>query len=119
MAALRWGICSAGKISHDFLVGLEALPEEHKAVAVAARSKESAAKLAAVHNISQCYGSYEELAADPNVSKPGDSLGPLENLKVVEPPYFCPHFLPHPMLHLFYFFKVILVMVWCIPGLSE
>jgi len=69
MAALRWGICSAGKISHDFLVGLEALPaEEHKAVAVAARSKESAAKLAETHGISQYYGSYAELAADPNVS---------------------------------------------------
>ena len=32
--ALRWGICSAGKISHDFVVGLKTLPEtSHKVVA--------------------------------------------------------------------------------------
>jgi predicted dehydrogenase len=41
--ALRWGICSAGKISHDFVVGLKSLPEtEHQVVAVAARSLDSA-----------------------------------------------------------------------------
>ncbi len=68
MAPLRWGICAAGKISHDFLVGLNTLPEYHKAVAVAARSKESAAKLAQMHSVPKHYGSYAELAADADVS---------------------------------------------------
>ena len=43
MAALRWGICSAGKISHDFVVGIKTLPStSHSIVAVAARSLDSA-----------------------------------------------------------------------------
>ena len=66
--ALRWGICSAGKISHDFLVGLKTLPEtSHKVVAVAARSLDSAQSFAATHSIPRSYGSYDELAADPEV----------------------------------------------------
>ena len=68
MATLRWGICSAGKISHDFIVALKTLPESsHQIVAVAARSLESATRLATTHNIPKSYGSYEELAADPNI----------------------------------------------------
>ena len=68
MAALRWGICSAGKISHDFLVGLKALPEtSHSIQAVAARSLESAQAFATKHAIPRAYGSYEELAKDPKL----------------------------------------------------
>uniref|UniRef100_A0A1X7UZZ8 Trans-1,2-dihydrobenzene-1,2-diol dehydrogenase n=1 Tax=Amphimedon queenslandica TaxID=400682 RepID=A0A1X7UZZ8_AMPQE len=68
MAALRWGICSAGKVSHDFLVGLKALPEtSHSILAVAARSLESAQAFATKHSIPQAYGSYEELAKDPQL----------------------------------------------------
>ena len=66
--ALRWGIFSAGKISHDFVVSLGTLPEtEHKVVAVGARSLEAAQKFAATHGIPHAYGSYEEVAADADV----------------------------------------------------
>ncbi|XP_047436433.1 trans-1,2-dihydrobenzene-1,2-diol dehydrogenase-like [Mugil cephalus] len=66
--ATRWGICSAGKISHDFTLGLKSLPvEDHQIVAVAARKLEDAQGFAKKHSISQAYGSYEELAKDPNI----------------------------------------------------
>ncbi|MEQ2257155.1 hypothetical protein ILYODFUR_031687 [Ilyodon furcidens] len=66
--ATRWGICSAGKISHDFTVALKTLPaEDHQVVAVAARKLEDAQEFARKHSISRAYGSYEELARDPEV----------------------------------------------------
>uniref|UniRef100_A0A8D3A7F1 Trans-1,2-dihydrobenzene-1,2-diol dehydrogenase n=1 Tax=Scophthalmus maximus TaxID=52904 RepID=A0A8D3A7F1_SCOMX len=66
--ATRWGICSAGKISHDFTVALKSLPaEDHQVVAVAARRLEDAQGFARKHSISRAYGSYEELAKDPDV----------------------------------------------------
>ncbi|XP_017279094.2 trans-1,2-dihydrobenzene-1,2-diol dehydrogenase [Kryptolebias marmoratus] len=66
--ATRWGICSAGKISHDFSVALKTLPaEDHQVVAVAARRLEDAQEFANKHSIHQAYGSYEELARDPNI----------------------------------------------------
>ena len=68
MTAIRWGILSAGAISHDFVVALKTLPEsEHKVVAVAARSLESAQKFAAKHGIPRAYGSYAELESDAEV----------------------------------------------------
>ena len=67
--SLRWGICGAGKISHDFVVGVSTRSEsEHQVVAVASRSLESAAKFAGVHGIQRYYGSYEDLANDKEVS---------------------------------------------------
>jgi len=70
MAALKWGICAAGLVSHDFVVGLKSLPEsEHQVVAVAAGSSlDSARTFATRHSIPQAYGSYQELAADPQVT---------------------------------------------------
>ncbi|KAM7015728.1 trans-1,2-dihydrobenzene-1,2-diol dehydrogenase-like [Tautogolabrus adspersus] len=66
--ATRWGICSAGKISHDFTVALKTLPpEDHQIVAVAARKLEDAQEFAKKHSIPKVYGSYEELARDPDV----------------------------------------------------
>ncbi|CAN9506760.1 unnamed protein product [Ophioblennius macclurei] len=66
--ATRWAICSAGKISHDFTVALRTLPaQDHQVVAVAARKLEDAQEFAKKHNIPQAYGSYEELAKDPNI----------------------------------------------------
>ncbi len=67
--AIRWGICSAGKISHDFVVGLKSLPDsEHQVVAVAAsRSLEPATKFAETHSIPRAYGSYQELSRDSEV----------------------------------------------------
>lgn len=67
-ACLRWGICGAGKISHDFVVGVKTRPcNEHQIAAVAARSAESAGRFAETHDIERFYGSYEELAKDTEV----------------------------------------------------
>uniref|UniRef100_A0A8C2SWC4 Trans-1,2-dihydrobenzene-1,2-diol dehydrogenase n=1 Tax=Coturnix japonica TaxID=93934 RepID=A0A8C2SWC4_COTJA len=61
-------IFNAGKISHDFLVALRTLPaEEHIAVAVAARELTRAQQYAKLHGVERAYGSYEELARDPQV----------------------------------------------------
>lgn len=66
--ATRWGICSAGKISHDFTVALKTLPpEDHQVVAVAARKLDDAQTFAKKHDIPHTYGSYEEMSRDPNV----------------------------------------------------
>ncbi|XP_061444670.1 trans-1,2-dihydrobenzene-1,2-diol dehydrogenase-like [Rhineura floridana] len=66
--AVRWGICSAGKISHDFIVALKTLPpEDHKVVAIAARELKRSQEYAKHHGIPKAYGSYEELAKDPDV----------------------------------------------------
>uniref|UniRef100_A0A8C9FI38 Trans-1,2-dihydrobenzene-1,2-diol dehydrogenase n=1 Tax=Pavo cristatus TaxID=9049 RepID=A0A8C9FI38_PAVCR len=59
---------ATGKISHDFLVALRTLPaEEHLAVAVAARDLTRAQQYAQLHGVARAYGSYEELAGDPQV----------------------------------------------------
>ncbi|XP_034076671.1 uncharacterized protein LOC117549146 isoform X1 [Gymnodraco acuticeps] len=66
--ATRWGICSTGRFSHDFTVALKTLPhEDHQVVAVAARELEDAQQFATKHSISRVYGSYEELARDPDI----------------------------------------------------
>nr|CAB3220834.1 trans-1,2-dihydrobenzene-1,2-diol dehydrogenase-like [Phallusia mammillata] len=66
--ALRWGICSAGKISFDFVVALQSLPaSEHQVEAVAAQRLESAQSFAKDHNIPRAYGSYEELSKDADI----------------------------------------------------
>jgi dihydrodiol dehydrogenase / D-xylose 1-dehydrogenase (NADP) len=68
--ATRWGIASAGKISHDFVTALSTLPpEEHQVVAIAAQQLDRAKIFAAEHNIPVAYGSYEELAKDPDVGE--------------------------------------------------
>ncbi|XP_044137612.1 trans-1,2-dihydrobenzene-1,2-diol dehydrogenase-like [Bufo gargarizans] len=66
--ATRWGICSAGKISNDFVVALQTLPaQDHQAVAVAARDLNRAKQFAQNHNIPKAYGTYEELAKDLDI----------------------------------------------------
>ncbi|XP_069803806.1 trans-1,2-dihydrobenzene-1,2-diol dehydrogenase-like [Dendropsophus ebraccatus] len=66
--ATRWGICSAGKISNDFVVALQTLPaQDHQAVAVAARDLSRAKEFAQNHSIPKAYGTYEELAQDPDI----------------------------------------------------
>lgn len=68
MAPLRWGIASAGKISNDFCAALTTLPEDdHKVVAVAARSEQSAKEFADTFGIAKFYCGYEKLAADSDV----------------------------------------------------
>ncbi|NWZ01831.1 DHDH dehydrogenase, partial [Loxia curvirostra] len=64
----RWGICSAGAISHDFVLALRTLPPaEHTVVAVAARDLGRARGFARRLGVPRAYGSYEELARDPGV----------------------------------------------------
>ena len=68
MMCLRWGICGAGKISHDFVVGLKTQPvTEQCVVAVSARSIDSAFEFASRHGVEKHYGSYKELAMDTEV----------------------------------------------------
>lgn len=66
--ATRWGLCSAGKICHDFSVALRTLdPKHHQIVAVAARDLQHAENFAKRHHIPRAYGSYDALAKDPDV----------------------------------------------------
>ncbi|XP_043216644.1 trans-1,2-dihydrobenzene-1,2-diol dehydrogenase-like isoform X3 [Amphibalanus amphitrite] len=68
-SAIRWGILSTGKISHDFVTAVRSLaPEENqKVTAVAARQLEKAQEFAKCHNIEKAYGSYPELIADGDI----------------------------------------------------
>lgn len=66
--ALRWGIASAGNIAHDFVNAVGTLSkDEHQVVAVAARDLSRAEDFAKRFDIPKAYGSYLELAQDPNV----------------------------------------------------
>lgn len=66
--ALRWGIVSSGKISHDFVSALASLPEtEHQVVAVGARSGSNAENFAKLHNIPKGYEGYTKIAEDPDI----------------------------------------------------
>ncbi|XP_003465577.1 trans-1,2-dihydrobenzene-1,2-diol dehydrogenase isoform X2 [Cavia porcellus] len=65
---LRWGIVSAGLISNDFTTVLNSLPSsDHQVVAIAARELSRAQEFARKHCVPRAYGSYEELAQDPDV----------------------------------------------------
>jgi len=63
---VRWGILGTGKIANDFTNSLR-VAEHAEVVAVGSRTKESAEKFAEKHHIPKAYGSYEELAKDPEV----------------------------------------------------
>lgn len=66
--ALRWGIAGAGSVSHDFASVVDTLSsDEHKIVAVGARDLGRATEFAERFNIPTAYGSYLELARDPNI----------------------------------------------------
>ncbi len=74
--ATKWGIVGTGKIASDFANALSTLPgENHAVVAVAARKADVAKKFAqrflaaADREAPSCktYGSFQELAKDPEV----------------------------------------------------
>jgi len=66
--ATRWGIASSGKICSDFVTAMKALPEgDHRLVAVGARALDRAQAFAKTHGVEKAYGSYQELANDPDV----------------------------------------------------
>lgn len=64
---IRWGILSTGHIASVLTRDLALLPEEAEVVAVGSRSLDKAQGFAAEHQIPRAYGSYAELAADPEV----------------------------------------------------
>lgn len=63
---IRWGFLAPGGISHKFVKGLSSL-KDAQVVAVGSRSRERASDFASQYNIAKAYGSYEELANDPDV----------------------------------------------------
>ncbi|OXM47454.1 Gfo/Idh/MocA family protein [Amycolatopsis alba] len=66
MKNLRWGLLAAGTIAAEFAAGVE--ESKHGVLeAVAARSGDRAAEFANRFEIPKCYGSYEDLLADPDV----------------------------------------------------
>lgn len=65
MTGLRWGILATGGIAHAFTKDLTTAGLTVSAVG--SRGIESAERFAAEHGIPRAHGSYEELAADPDV----------------------------------------------------
>jgi len=63
---IRWGILSTGNIAGKFANALASLPDA-ELVAVASRNAEKAIAFAKNHKIPRAYGSYEELANDPDI----------------------------------------------------
>ncbi len=63
---IRWGLIGLGLISRKFANGLAFAPDA-EIYAVASRSQDKADAFGAEYGASKCYGSYEELARDPNV----------------------------------------------------
>ncbi|CAN5450147.1 Gfo/Idh/MocA family oxidoreductase [soil metagenome] len=63
--AVRWGILATGRIAHTFAADLALVPDA-TLVAVGSRSPASASAFTDTHGGTP-YGSYEELAADPDV----------------------------------------------------
>jgi predicted dehydrogenase len=66
MQKIRWGVLGPGSIAKQFARGLQVLPDA-ELVAVGSRSLEKAQAFAAEFKASRVYGSYEALAADPEV----------------------------------------------------
>ena len=63
---LRWGILAPGSIARQFATGLQALPSA-ELVAVGSRTLARAEDFAAKFHVPRTYGSYAQLAADPQV----------------------------------------------------
>lgn len=64
---IRWGILSTGHIASVLTRDLALLPEEAEVVAVGSRGLEKAQRFAADYQIPRAYGSYAELANDPEI----------------------------------------------------
>lgn len=63
---IGWGILGTGNIAHTFATGLSFLPDA-RLVAVGSRSPESAEAFAREFDLPRHYGSYQELAGDPEI----------------------------------------------------
>lgn len=66
MDSIRWGILGTGRIGHDFAAGLRDTPGA-ETLAVGSRAVDSARDFASSLGIARYYGSYAELASDPEV----------------------------------------------------
>ncbi|MGD7788584.1 Gfo/Idh/MocA family protein [Propionibacteriaceae bacterium Y1700] len=64
---IRWGILATGGIATTITEDLLLLPEEAEVLAVGSRTLERAQEFATAHGIERAYGSYAELAADPDI----------------------------------------------------
>lgn len=65
-APIRWGILSTGNIATKFVSDLRLLPDAEVA-AVGSRSLENATAFAQAHRIPRAYGTWRELAEDPDL----------------------------------------------------
>lgn len=63
---INWGIIGAGKIATKFATDLSTVPNS-KLYAIASRSIEKAEVFRKAYNADLAYGSYKELALDPNI----------------------------------------------------
>jgi len=63
---INWGIIGAGKIAAKFATDLNTVPNS-KLYAIASRNIEKAKVFAQKFNVDLVYGSYKELALDPNI----------------------------------------------------
>ncbi|MFD6098124.1 Gfo/Idh/MocA family protein [Nocardiopsis flavescens] len=63
---LRWGVLGTGGIAHSFMEGLRATPTA-RVTAVGSRTPERSREFASTWGIPRAHGSYEDLAADPDV----------------------------------------------------
>ena len=66
MDSLRWGILGTGGIAHEFAKGLSDTPDA-EILAVGSRTGDAAEDFATALGIARFYGSYAELASDPDV----------------------------------------------------
>jgi len=67
MKAINWGILATGTIARKFAGTLAQMPDCSNLIAVASRNVENAATFASAYHIDRAYGSYVELALDPDV----------------------------------------------------
>lgn len=67
MNKIKWGIIGTGTIASTFATALSSM-EDAEIVAVASRTQEKAKKFADRFHIRKAYGSYEELAKDPEIA---------------------------------------------------
>ena len=67
MKKIKWGILGPGNIAKRFTSGLAALPDTAAAYAVGSRDIGRARAFADAYGFERAYGSYAELASDPDV----------------------------------------------------
>ncbi|MEV6947120.1 Gfo/Idh/MocA family oxidoreductase [Streptomyces sp. NPDC051172] len=63
----RWGVLATGGIAHAFAEDLRLIPDDAELVAVGSRSTDAAHGFADRHGIARAHGSWQDLAADPEV----------------------------------------------------